>query len=261
MTGIAKIKLALIIEYDGTKYCGSQRQAHGVTVQAELETALQKLTGETLRVNLSSRTDAGVSALGQVASFRTATAVPLEKVVKGLNHYLPEDIAVQAVCRIPDDLDVRRHAVRREYCYRIWNSPMPSPVNERHRHRVSGPLDEELMDRAARMLIGTHDLASFASRMVKFEKTTVRSVYEAGVSREGKEILFRIVAGSFLPHQVRNTVGALIRVGRGKMNLEEFGELLKTKTPGTAGPAVPGRGLCLVRINYLRDLGDYNEDL
>ncbi|MEN8613783.1 tRNA pseudouridine(38-40) synthase TruA [Dehalogenimonas sp. THU2] len=261
MTGISKSKLALIIEYDGTRFCGSQRQGKGVTVQSELELALQKLTGAAIRVNLSSRTDAGVSALGQVASFRNASTVPLEKVVKGLNHYLPEDIAVQAVCRIPDDLDVRRHAVSREYRYRIWNSPMPSPVMERHAHLVSGALDEGLMDTAARMLIGTHDLVSFASRMAKFEKTTVRSVHEAGVSREGKEILFRIVAGSFLPHQVRNTVGALIRVGRGKMTLEEFGELLETKIPGTAGPAVPGRGLCLVRINYLRDLGDYNENL
>ncbi len=229
-------------------------------MQAELERALEKLTGERLGVDLSSRTDAGVSAMGQVASFYTSK-VPQEKMLKGINHFLPEDIAVQAVYRIADRLDVRHDAISREYCYRIWNSPTPSPLMERHHLRVSGLMDEQLMNQAAMMLIGTRDMVSFASRMGKFKESTVRTVQDARVTRQGKEVIFRIIARSFLPHQVRNTVGALIKVGHGKMNLEEFKALFDMKKPGLAGPAVSGKGLCLVRINYLRDLGDYDENL
>ena len=260
MAGICNTKLALIIEYDGTRYCGSQKQGRGITVQAELERALEKLTGERIVVNLASRTDAGVSAMGQVVSFNSSN-VPREKMMNGLNHFLPGDIAVQAVYRIADSLDVRRDATSREYCYRIWNSQTPSPLMERHHLRVSGPMDEQLMNQAAMMLIGTRDMVSFASRMGNFKESTVRTVHDAEVNRQGKEVIFRIIARSFLPHQVRNTVGALIKVGRGTMNIEAFKGLFDMKKPGSAGPAVSGKGLCLVRVNYLRDLGDYDENL
>jgi len=229
-------------------------------VQSALETAIEKLTGEKLRVLLSSRTDAGVSALGQVGSFRTESSLPLSRIAGGLNHYLPDDIAVKAAYRVPDTLDVRRAAVSREYVYRIWNSPVPSPLNERFRYRVAGKLDERLMDEAAGMLVSTCDLAAFGSTGGPAGKSTVRTVYRAGVSREGEEVAFRITASSFLTHQVRNTAGALIRVGQGKMSIEEFGTLLGNKRPGLAGPAAPGKGLCLVKINYRKDLGEYDED-
>ena len=255
-----KTKVALIIEYDGTRFLGSQCQSRGATVQSELETAIERLTGEKLRVLLSSRTDAGVSASGQVGSFRTVSGLPLERILGGLNRYLPDDIAVKEAYRVPDSLDVRREAVGREYIYRIWNSPVPSPLNERLRFRVGPALDERAMDEAAKRLVGTHDLAAFGSAGAA-GKNTVRTVYQTEVSREGMEVAFRIVASSFLTHQIRNTVGALIRVGQGKMSPEEFGALLEVKKPGSAGPAAPGRGLCLVKINYLKDLGDYNENI
>jgi tRNA pseudouridine38-40 synthase len=182
-------------------------------------------------------------------------------VVTGLNHFLTPDIAVKAAYRIPDSLDVRRAAVSREYLYRIWNSPVPSPLAERYRYRVGLALDERVMDAAARMFVGTHDMAAFGSSLAKTDKSTVRIVYEAGVSRQGEEVTFRVVGNSFLAHQMRNSIGALIRVGLGRMSLEEFGGLMETKKPGSAGPAAPGKGLCLVKINYLKNLGDYNEDL
>jgi len=260
LIGNSATKVALIIEYDGTRLLGSQCQSRGATVQAELETAIEKLTGEKLRVLFSSRTDTGVSASGQVGSFRTVSGLPIERIVGGLNRYLPDDIAVTAAYRVPDSLDVRREAVSREYVYRIWNSPMPSPLNERFRYRVGLALDERLMDEAAKWLVGTHDLAGFGSSGAS-GKSTVRTVYQAGVSRDGTEVAFRIVASSFLTHQIRNTVGALIRVGQGKMKPEEFGALLKVNKPGSAGPAAPGKGLCLVKINYRKDLGEYNEDI
>mgnify|MGYP005854973915 CR=1 FL=1 len=243
------------------RYHGSQCQRRGPTVQKELEVAIEKLTGESVRVHLASRTDAGVSALGQVASFRSSKVLALDKVLSGLNHYLPDDIAVQSVCRTPDTLDVRRHALSREYRYRIWNSPTPSPIEERQAYRVTGTLDAELMDQAAKLLVGTQDMAAFATKLGKKPKSTVRTVYEASVIRNGREIIFWMKAASFLPHQVRNTVGSLIRVGKGRMTLEEFRAQVASGVPGSAGPAVPGRGLCLVRINYLQDLGDYDENL
>ncbi len=257
---MGKTKVALIIEYDGTGFLGSQCQKTGATVQAELETALEKLTGEKLRLMLSSRTDAGVSALGQVGSFRTESRLPLDRIASGLNHFLSPPVAVKAVYRVPDGFDVRRSALSREYVYRIWNSPMPSPINERYRFRVGLALDEKLMDQAAKLLIGTRDVAALGSSLDMKGKSTVRIVYQAGVSRQGEEVAFRMVGNAFLTHQVRNTVGALIRVGQGKLGLEEFETILEAKKPGSAGPAAPGKGLCLVKINYDKDLGDYNED-
>lgn len=260
MTGQIKTKVALIIEYDGTRFLGSQTQPRGPTVQSEVESAIEKLTDEKLRVMLSSRTDTGVSALGQVASFRTASALTLERIIGGLNHYLPQDVAIKAAYRIPDDLDVRRAAISREYLYRIWNEPVRSPINERFCHRVAPRLDERAMDAAARFLVGTHDLKAFGSSGGGLERSTVRTVYEAGVSRHGDEVAFRIVASSFLTHQVRNTAGALIKVGLGDLTIEEFKRLLIISKAGQAGPAAPGKGLCLVKINYRKDLGDYNEN-
>jgi tRNA pseudouridine38-40 synthase len=260
LIGKLATKVALIIEYDGTRLVGSQCQSRGATVQEELEKAIENLTREKLRVLLSSRTDTGVSAAGQVGCFRTNSDLPLERILGGLNRYLPEAIAVTAAYRVPDSLDVRREAVSREYVYRIWNSPVPSPLNERFSFRVGPVLDERVMDQAAKMLTGTHDLAAFGSAGAA-GKSTVRTVYQAEVIRQGMEVAFRIVASSFLTHQIRNTVGALIRVGQGKMSPEEFGALLEVKKPGSAGPAAPGKGLCLVKINYRKDLGEYNEDL
>jgi tRNA pseudouridine38-40 synthase len=254
-------KVALIIEYDGTRFLGSQCQKSGGTIQQELETALEKLTGEKLRAMLSSRTDAGVSALGQVASFRSGSKMALFSIVAGLNHFLPDDIGVRAAYRIPDSLDVRRTALGREYRYRIWNDPVKSPLKERDHFRVWPALDDRLMDEAAKLLIGTNDLASFCSGRGKSEKSTVRTVIEAGVQRSGREVTVRMAANSFLTHQVRNTVGALIRVGQGKMGLDEFKSLIEARQPGSAGPAAPGKGLCLVKINYQKDLGDYNENI
>ncbi|MDV2989838.1 MAG: tRNA pseudouridine(38-40) synthase TruA [Dehalogenimonas sp.] len=261
MAALNKQKLVLTIEYDGTGYRGSQAQRHGATIQSELETALEKLAGTKIRVHLAGRTDAGVSATGQVVSFRTELDLPLETVATALNHFLPAEIAVLGVYRVPEEFDVRRHAVSREYCYHIWHSPVPSPLRERYSYRVYGELDLSAMNQAAAMLVGNHDMAAFASRLGKKAGSTIRRVDAAEVVRQDAEITFRIKAASFLPHQVRNIVGSLIKVGQGKMTLDEFSELMTAAVPGSAGPAVPGKGLCLISVNYVKDLGDYNENL
>ncbi|MFC1904663.1 tRNA pseudouridine(38-40) synthase TruA [Chloroflexota bacterium] len=248
------IKIVLITEYDGRRYHGFQLQANSLTIQEEIEKALWKLTGEKIRVIGASRTDTGVHARGQVISFRTTSSLPPETFVKGLNHYLPRDIAVNAAYRVRGTFNVRRHALSREYNYYIFNSPTRSPVRMRYCCLVGGQLDVEAMNQASQTLLGEHDFVSFASSLGSEIKSTVRRVYRAKVEKEGELAVFNIVANSFLPHQVRNTVGALIRVGLGKMSVDEFCRIMEAKQPGLAGPAGPAHGLCLMQVSYPRPL-------
>ena len=243
-------KMALIMEYDGTHYHGFQLQAKQPTIQGETEKALWKLTGAKTRVMAAGRTDAGVHAKGQVVSFKTASPLPPQTFVNGLNYYLPEDIAVKEAYRVDDSFNVRRSAVSREYKYYILSSSTRSPLREGFSHLVTGQLDIEAMNQACQALIGKHDFASFASSLGDEIKNTVRRVYKAEMEKDGDLTIFSMVANSFLPHQIRNTIGALIRVGLGKMSIDEFRRLLKDKKPGLAGPTAPARGLCLMRVNY-----------
>jgi len=244
-------RIILIVEYDGTDYHGSQYQANAPTVQGEIEKALKMLTGEKIRIKMASRTDAGVHARGQVVAFDTSTVLPVKSFVDGMNHFLPDDIAVKEAYRAADGFDVRRRAVSREYRYYILNSPARSPMRQRFSYRINGDLDVEAMDRACKALIGRHDFASFvASENTARARRTVRDVFEAEVKRDGDMIIFKMVANAFLPHQVRNTAGALIRVGQGRMTVEEFHDLTTSGTPGLAGPTAPAAGLCLTRVNY-----------
>jgi tRNA pseudouridine38-40 synthase len=252
VTGLATgIKVVLILEYNGASYHGSQYQANAPTVQGEIEKALQKLTGEKIRIKMASRTDAGVHAAGQVVGFRTDSVLPLDAFINGLNHYLPGDIAVKESFQAEDDFDVRRLAVKRTYKYYILNSATRSPMRQGFSCRVTGELDLEAMQQACRSLIGQHDFASFVSSAeTARQKRTVRDVFKAEITRDGDMIVLEMVANSFLPHQVRNTVGSLIKVGQGRMTVEEFFGLVAAKTPGLAGPTAPADGLCLVRVDY-----------
>ncbi|MFH1646657.1 MAG: tRNA pseudouridine(38-40) synthase TruA [Chloroflexota bacterium] len=259
VTGLATgNRVVLTIEYDGTGYCGSQYQSNGSTIQGEIEKALQKLTGENIRIKAASRTDAGVHARGQVVSFQTESNLPLKAFIDGLNHYLPRDIAVKEALRADDNFDVRRGATGREYKYYILNSPTRSPMRQGFSYRVDGDLDIEAMNRACQALVGRHDFASFVSSAeVARNKRTVRTVRKAEITRDGDMVVLDIAADSFLPHQVRNTVGPLISVGQGRMTVEEFHRIVEAATPGLAGPTAPADGLCLVRVNYP---GPFNGD-
>jgi tRNA pseudouridine38-40 synthase len=247
-------KIVLVIEYDGTNYYGFQLQTGLPTIQGEIETALQKLTGERLRILAASRTDTGVHAKGQVISFRTKSSLPPPTFINGLNYYLPRDIAVKAAYKTEDSFNVRRHALSREYNYYVLNSSTRSPLSERFSYLVTGQLDIEAMSQACQTLISKHDFASFASRLGIELKNTVRNVYQAEVRTEEDLVIFSIVANSFLPHQVRNTAGSLFRIGLGKMTIDEFHSIIKARTPGLAGPTVPACGLCLMRVNYSLEL-------
>lgn len=249
-------KIVLIMEYDGTHYHGFQLQANLATIQGETEKALRKLTGERCRVMAASRTDAGVHAKGQTVSFRTRSHLPLRAFINGLNHYLPGDIAVKAAHRVEDSFDVRRNALSREYSYYILNSSTRSPVRQGFSHLVARHLDIEAMNQACQTLVGEHDFASFVTCMEARIKSTMRNVYQAKIERDGELATLNMVANSFLPHQVRNTVGALIRVGLGKMSIDEFHGIIEARKPGLAGPTAPACGLCLMRVNYPRPFGE-----
>ena len=242
-------KIALILEYDGTNYHGSQLQANVPTIQGEIEKALRNLTGERIRIKVASRTDAGVHAKGQVVSFSTKSALPLTAFVAGLNHYLPRDIAVKEAFRVDDSFDVRRGAISREYKYYMLNNPTHSPMRRGFYYRVTGNLDIRAMNQACQALIGKHDFASFVTSTDIGKKSTVRNVHKAEIEQEGDIIVLDMVANSFLPHQVRNMVGSLIKVGRGKMTVDEFYDVLEARTPGRAWPTAPAGGLCLMRVN------------
>lgn len=246
----AMTKIVLVVEYDGTRYHGFQWQANQPTIQDELESAIEKLTGEKLRVVAASRTDSGVHARGQVISFRTASSHSLQTFVKGMNFHLPGDIAVRAAYRADDSFNVRKGAIGRQYEYHILNSPARSPLRESFSYRVEGELNVPEMNRACEAIIGVRDLASFASDLGMPLKSTVRDVLRAGFTRDEDVIVFSIVASSFLPHQVRNTVGAILRIGQGKLSLSDFYRIIEARKIGLAGPTAPAKGLCLVRVNY-----------
>ena len=245
--------IILLVEYDGSRYHGFQLQGSQPTIQGELEAAILRLTGERARVLTASRTDSGVHARGQVVSFRTGSLLEQGKFVAGLNYYLPAAIAVTSAHCVSDAVNVRRHAISREYSYYILNRPVPSPTRQRFCHLVAGELDIGVMNVACRALVGERDFASFASRMGVEIKSTRRRVFSAKVERDGEMVVFNIVANSFLPHQVRNTVGVLIRVGLGKMTVAEFNSIMEASKPGLAGPSAPPCGLFLDRVNYPAD--------
>jgi tRNA pseudouridine38-40 synthase len=240
-------KLALIVEYDGTRYHGSQWQANSPTIQEEIEDALRKLTGETIRIMSASRTDAGVHAKGQVVSFRTMSTFSSQTWVKALNFYLPMDIAVRVAYKVRHDFNVRRDALSREYHYYILNRFTRSPLMQKFVHFVSKPLDIDGMNHACQILIGEHDFAPFSSPT---RKRTIRTVYKAEVDKKGDLVIFDMVADSFLFHQVRNTIGGLIKVGLDKIKPDTFWELASSSQSGVVGPVAPAHGLCLVKINY-----------
>ncbi len=240
-------RLALLLEYDGSRYGGSQLQRRTPSVQGEIERSLFKLTGERLRVAFAGRTDAGVHAKGQVAAFTTGSILETEVFVRGLNAWLPDDIAVRRALEVPEAFDPRRHARSRTYRYFIYNAPVRSPLQRSWSWHVAEPLDTSAMREAGSELVGEHDFAAFSRRE---GVSTVRCVRRCDIGCEGRLITVEMEANSFLRQQVRRTVGALAQVGAQRLALEEFCGLLRRKEPASAGPVAPAHGLSLVCVAY-----------
>jgi tRNA pseudouridine38-40 synthase len=240
-------KVALVVEYDGAGFHGFQRQRNAPTIQGAIEEAIEALTGERTTVTGAGRTDTGVHAKGQVVSFKTSSELPIPKLIRALNHFLAPDVAFRFGYEVDSGFNARRDALRREYWYSILNSQTPSPLLRRQSYFVSQRLDVVAMSAASACLIGQHDFASFTTSM---EKSTVRDVYRADIVHWGDLTIFRVVANAFLHKQVRCTVGALVRVGLGKLPVDSLQKMLQSPQPGLAWPAAPAHGLCLVLVEY-----------
>lgn len=252
-------KVVLIIEYNGERYHGFQWQTDLPTIQSELERAITRLTGESSRVIAASRTDAGVHAKGQVVSFWTKSTLSEQTWVRALNYYLPKDIVVKQAYKGTEFFNIRRDAVSREYDYYILNRQERSPFAKGFAYLVTKPLNLPAMNEACQVVKGEHDFISFATFLGKITNT-VRMVFEAKIRRKGELVIFHIVANSFLPHQVRNTVGLLIRVGLNKISVDDFRQIMEARSLGLAKPTAPAYGLYLTRVNYPRPFVN-NEDL
>jgi len=249
----------LLIEYEGTRYHGFQIQKDVPTIQGEVEKAIQKVTGEMIRLYGAGRTDAGVHAKGQVAAFETESTLSAEIFVKALNSYLSPDIAIKDACIVKASFDPRRDAVSREYRYTINNSTVRSPISRKWAYSVLKKLNIENMNAASEILLGEHDLAPFTNKEGA-TKNTVRMVTKAEFEQENEFLYFDMVSRAFLPQQVRRTVGSLLEVGSGKLEVSEFFEIACSGEIGRAKPVVPPHGLCLIKVNY-SDIGFSYENI
>jgi tRNA pseudouridine38-40 synthase len=245
------MRLAMTVEYEGTNYHGFQYQVNAPTIQEELEKAIARLTGHHVRIKGAGRTDAGVHALGQVIAFDTQSDHEPGVVVRALNYYLPDDIAVKAAYRVAADFDPRRSALSRTYRYTILNSQAPSPLMRRTARLVPQDLDVPRMGQAASLLVGRHDFARFSGPLDDRSASTVRQVKEACVVRDGELVLFEIKANSFLPHQVRRMAGALLDVGRDRLKMDEFKQMIEGDGDGRRrAHSLPAGALCLMSVEY-----------
>jgi len=239
----------LVLEYDGTDYCGWQIQPDQRTVQATLEDALARFLGHPTRVAAAGRTDTGVHATGQVACFRTHRILDAEVVRRALNALTPRDLAILSVDAVPADFDPRRSARRREYVYRIWNRRVPSPFWERYAWHIPRLLDVEAMAVAAASLVGEHDFTSFRAAGCD-AITAVRRVTQSRVERRDDLIVYRIEGTAFLRHMVRNIIGTLVEVGTGQRNAGDVEDLLRLRDRTHAAATAPPHGLCLTGVEY-----------
>jgi tRNA pseudouridine38-40 synthase len=241
--------ILLVLEYDGARYAGVQWQDHAPTVQGEVEAAIERLTGQWVRVNVAGRTDAGVHARGQVVSFTTASLLPVSEMQRALNALLPLDIAVREAREAASGWHPRFSALRRSYRYTILNTPVRSPLLRATAYHVATMLDVQAMHDAAQALVGTHDFAAFGGPMHK-GGSTVRMIHRLSCQREGDRIVIDIEANAYLSRMVRQIVGTLLAVGRGALSADDVAAILESKDRRRAQPAAPAHGLCLMDIAY-----------
>ncbi len=242
--------IKLTIQYDGTGYHGWQIQPNTPTIQGVLEEKIGVITGECVTLIASGRTDAGVHALGQVANFKTKSQISLRGLKRGLNSLLPNDIAVTRVEAVREDFHARFSAKSKVYEYRVSNSSVLAPMERDFSWHVPQSLDLEKMRVAARLLLGTHDFSSFRAAQSD-NLNPVRTLMALEIRRNRQRIIsFRVRADAFLKHMVRNIVGTLMEVGRGKIVPESVTEILEAKDRTRAGMTVPPNGLFLVEVEY-----------
>jgi tRNA pseudouridine38-40 synthase len=238
--------LKLTLAYDGTAYHGWQVQSGLPTIQASLESALEEFEGAAVRIEGSGRTDAGVHALGQVASLSLANPIPADNLARALNRTLPRDIRVLEAEEVAPDFHARFSAVAKTYEYRILTAALCPPFDRNFVFHHPYPLNESQMMEAAPLYEGEHDFTCYAAAddSDALGRSKVRRIFSSRLTREGERLIYRVRGSGFLKHMVRNLVGVLIEVGKGNLKPDE----LWTSRP--PGPTVPSRGLYLVNVEY-----------
>ena len=242
-------RVRLIVSYDGTNYCGWQIQNNGITVEEVLNHALTDLCQEEIAVIGASRTDSGVHALGNVAVFDTNSRIPGEKFSFALNQRLPDDIRIQQSDEVADDWHPRFQDTVKTYEYCFLNRRIPDPMRRLYSYFIYYPMDVENMQKAADYLIGEHDFKSFCTPRTQV-RSTVRTIYDLTLTKEGDEIRMRITGNGFLYNMVRIIAGTLARVGTGLYTPERVKEILEAKDRNVSGPKAPPQGLTLISIAY-----------
>jgi tRNA pseudouridine38-40 synthase len=241
--------LRVVVAYDGTDFSGWQRQPGMRTVQGCLEDAIRELLGEEVFVRGAGRTDAGVHADGQVASFVLRSRIPTHGFLRGLNSILPADVALQEVHEAPADFDARFSARGKVYRYTVWNHVVRSPRHARATWHVRRPLDMAAVRAAAALLVGEHDFRAFRAADCE-RRTTRRIIRRLDVDRQGALLTFDIEATAFLKNMVRIVVGTLVDVGRGQIPPEAVSRMLETGDRAEGGMTAPPQGLTLLRVLY-----------
>ena len=240
----------IVIQYEGSRYQGWQKQnSTENTLQGKFETLLSRLAGEPVEIAASGRTDAGVHAFGQVANFHMDTGMTPGELMKKINAYLPEDVAVISCEEASERFHSRLNAVKKTYRYRILNSSVPHVFDRKYVWQMEEPLDIEAMKEAAGLLLGSHDFKSFTSAK-KSKKSTVRCIESIDIKRQGDEVVMEFTGDGFLFHMVRILVGTLVEVGTNKRAPGDMKQILEACDRQLAGPLAPAQGLALMRVYY-----------
>ncbi len=272
-TPILMRNLKVTLAYDGAEFAGWQVQPGLPTIQGALASAIGRVTGEKVLPQGSGRTDAGVHALGQVASFSIASPIPVANISAALNDVLPASVRVLDVAEMPTEFHARKNARSKTYRYRIYRGPICPPFLARYVWHHPYPLDELAMQKAAPQVIGEHDFTSFAAvdpernRESDVEQApgdmtnergtgepiggeNVRRIFESSWQRDGGELIYSARGSGFLHHMVRNLVGTFLLVGKGTLSVEDIAKILKARRRSAAGATAPAQGLYLVEVEY-----------
>ena len=243
------MKIALGVSYDGSLFCGWQSQPSACGVQDALESALQSVAQHEVRVHAAGRTDTGVHGLGQVVHFETNAKRPLSAWVRGVNAHLPATVRVEWAHAVDDDFHARFSAFSRSYQYLLYNAPVASALMANKAGWFHLPLDYAAMAEAASYLVGEHDFTAFRAAECQ-AKTAIRNLSQAEVVQSGRFFVFNFSANAFLQHQVRNMVGALIYIGKGKYPPAYMQQLLQNKDRTLSPPTFSPNGLYLTDVGY-----------
>ncbi|WP_419749837.1 tRNA pseudouridine(38-40) synthase TruA [Terrisporobacter petrolearius] len=240
--------LKLTIQYDGTKYCGWQKQPNSSGIQGTIEYAIYEITKEKVNIIGSGRTDAGVHALGQVANFKINSNIPAARIPDALNAKLPKDISIIDCQEVSDDFHSRYSATGKIYRYLIYNKPYRSPLYKDISYHVRYDLDIQKMRVEAQSLLGTHEFKGFMSSGSSV-KDTVRTIHNISIEESGDLIVLEVEGNGFLYNMVRILVGTLVDIGRGRID-KPLEEIIASQDRGEAGHTAPAHGLFLKKVHY-----------